>query len=607
MFEKELNINNQEFKISNNTILFFQESITNFDITLFVVNLSNIEGKNNNFETFYSFSLDKINYSNFELRENFEIPDLIIDSPVFIAVQFRQKISTDLDKPLTLYQQNNINTQYSELSYVYVSSIQYGDPVILYDLTLESIVKYQLFFDIINKYPKWNFYDGQIVTINRWLDQCESIIEMYGHTCIYFKTIPTETNNTLSTNINREVCNIKKLHIMFPGNTLPQDRNIYSDWDMPLQDEIVIHVVKRRFEQAFGNVIPVEKDYIYLPLLNKFFRISGSQPKNSFMGKIGWWEVYLSKWEDDESIGINSNLKSAFEGIPEFYNAMNFSTKEFEDENNQDYTNELLTDDTADLQSEILTEFENIKNDTLNNVEKLNLKTVEEKKAVNQNYTNKLVDSNFYVSLKETDKLREFYDRRLKIISVNPDSQSFPLTMYDNTTVDKRNIALQYNLNEYTTKNKFNQIVSKNLKLSFNFILINNFVGEIFDILSADGILSIFTIKLNRNKLEIIDNRSMDIFQVDYIFKPKEIFNVIFDYDFVLKQISIKIFGLANKEKTIEYQNIYISTIVTQNTFNLTHLHLFGGNFYSNEIILNINDLTILKDYVNPLLQMKSF
>jgi len=577
-----ISLDDKKARVFENTVIYFQKPIENLDIQKLEVIISGNE--NNYFQLLYNYSYDKINYSEFVLKPNFLNPDNL-SIPCYISILLKRNEITDLQKPLTLYQTKNVNSSSS----IILESISYNDELLnIFD---ESECKSSTTYEIINQFPKWNFYDNQNITINRWLQQCNSIAEMYGHTCIYFKTEPieSETIHTFKNHVFRNVVNVKKLHIIPPGNEFPQDRVVFSEWDQALQDDFIIHIVVDKFEQAFGeNKIPIEKDYLFIPLLNKLFRVATSQPKNSFMGKIGWWEVFLSKFEEDETVLIDPALKTSME-----LNGL--------------FNEELDSMDIFDnsLSSEIFNELTTFENDTVETKEKNDFLTVEEKKQVNQNYTNKLTDSIHYVSLKETEKLREFYDNRLKLVSVNPDSNSFPITMYDNSAVPKRVMAMQYVLGDYSTKNKFSLNVIEGFQLSFNYVLLTKFVGELFDIISNNVVL--FTLSISRNKIEIIDNRNglVNNFLVDFGLNINEIYNIVLEYNLSINQLAIKIFSLKNKEKNLEYQNIYINEQVII-PFLITHIQMFGGNYYSNEIIFKINKNVILKDYTNPLLLMKN-
>lgn len=567
------------------TYLYFQEPIDNFDISKIITNCS--ENLTKYFQILFSYSYDKINYADFKLKSEFVAPDNL-SIPVYISIFFRKNDSTDLQKVLNLYQEKNVK---SEQNLIKIDSISYNSIDFL--LTSEDIVKFESVYKLIEQFPRWNFYDDKLISINRWLEQCNAIAEMYGHTCIYFKTEPVETeiSHTFKNNVFRNVKNIKKLHVLSPNNELPQDRNIYSEWDMPLQDDFVLHIVVDKFEQAFGiNEIPNEKDYLYLPILNKLFRVSASQPKNGFMGKIGWWEVYLAKFEEDETITIDEQLKASMEDYDIFDEAL---------QSIDNFDNTVSTN--------LFNELNEYKTDTLYTSEKIAEITTDEKKIVTENFSNKLQDSTHYISLKETENQREFYNNRLNIILVNPDTSAFPINMYDNTTVDKRVIAMQYVLTDYTIKNKLSININNSFILDYNFVLLKNFSGELFDLISDTGNLSLYTIKINRNKLEIIDNRFSESFVINFDLKINEIYNISINYSIKIKQFSIKIFSLKNKEKFLEFQNIYIITNAQTIPFKIKYIHLFGGNFYSNEITFGIDDKIILKDYVNPLLKMKQF
>jgi len=590
MSEELIKLESNRLKIFESTYMFFQESFSFFEIDKLIINLS--EQLSDYFQIYYSFSFDKINYADFQLKEKYVNPTEPL--PYFIAIYFKKIIPDDLHKPLQLTSAKNTPNVKSDHIYIEIDSITYDN--IPYNLFDESVVKLETFYQIINQFPRWNFYDGQNVTVNRWLAQCNSIAEMYGHTCIYFKTEPvdTETIDTLSNHSVKNVINIKKLHILFPGNNLPENRNSYSEWDMPLIDDVVIHVVKQKFEQAFGPIIPDDKDFLYLPLLNKMFRVSGMQPKVGFMGKTAWYEVFLIKYEEDSSILIDENLKQSMESTSDFDEALQ-------------NINEI--DDT--LRTAIFDELNLFKLDTIETSEKIDKATIDEKKQATQNFTNKLVDSNNYISLKETDVLREFYDRRLKIISINPDTSAFPISMYDCTLIEKRVIALQYKLGDYNIKNKLSLTVENQFKLDFNMVLLNRFQGEIFDILMP-GLLSLYTLKINRaNKFEIGINLISENFLVDYALQLNELYNIQLEWKLISgttpsRQISIKIFKLLNSEKSLEYQNVYIEHSVNT-PIQFSNIHLFGGYFYVNDITFGINNKEVMKDHCNPLLIMKQF
>ena len=144
------------------------------------------------------------------------------------------------------------------------------------------------------------------------------------------------------------------------------------------------------------------------------------------MGVTGWWECYLIKYEEDENVSKDLLNTDLMKGITSVINTI----PNLDEESISDLYNK----------------FENIIDDGLITADKEVTTTIEEKKEVTNNLNNHLVDSTSYVSLKETENQRNFYNKRLKIVTINPDSLSFPLNMYDVSTVEERKIGLNYDL-----------------------------------------------------------------------------------------------------------------------------------------------------------------
>lgn len=585
------------FKITESTFVYLQKPFKNLDISKFDIDIVINEG----FEVLFAYSYDNQNFSQFMLQSEFH--EILDDSEeLYVCIFFDRKIPTDIninseqkihqgyyDESLYTIAGTKLENVDSKQQYIIVKLISYNSEILKYD-DFKFVETYKL----INEFPKWNFYDNQQITINRWLAQCNSIAEMYGHTCIYFKTEPIDASlssitpghpdkgilpdaqqsgihgihHTLAVNTIRKIISVKKLHIMFPNNELPQDRTIYSDWDMPLQDDFLIHIVRQKFEQAFGlKAIPDDKDFIYLPIINKLYRVSTFQPKNGFMGVIGWWEVFLAKYEDDDSVVVSKSMRDEFSNI-------------------FDGIDEILVDTTLDK-------------------EKINQETVEEKKFATNNFTNVLDDTTRYVSLKETETLREFYDKRLEIVSVNPDDGLYPITMYNCSKIERRNIALKYSLNNYIQTNKFPINLKNNYSLIFNFSQLGRHTGEVFEIISNENIL--MSLKSEKQKFKILDIINQQEILIDYQLELNELYQIVLHYDLTAKIYAIKIFTLKDKQKTFAYQNIYRIDDILKIDTNLTNLYLYGGKYLVNDIILEINNNKILEDNCLPLLETFKF
>ena len=277
------------------------------------------------------------------------------------------------------------------------------------------------------------------------------------------------------------------------------------------------------------------------------------------MGRIGWWEVFLSKFEDDETIKISNELKEVYSGIQEF-------------------------DDSFDL----LDEYENIIDEDVLDNEYIDEKTSEEKREVTNNFSNRLVDSTHYIDLKETELQRQFYSKNLTIVSINPDNHAFPVTMYNCSDIEKRVVALTYNLVDLVSKNK-NKLICDTFEFSTNFVLLQKFSGELFDFIGPNE-LSLFTLEFNRKKLTLIVHKYQLNYVINYDFIENEFYQILIKYDSHYKQLSVRIYLLENKQKNLVFQNLYILNSENYSKFEFSKLYLYGGKFLTNEVILKINE-----------------
>lgn len=580
---------------NNTTTIFIPESIKNLsglDVVYSFPNL--INGTEEPYTILYAFSIDKVNYSNFKSKEDLqsELEELPVED-FYIAIKlFHKPLTTHTVS--TIYQNHVIEESYP----IEIECIKY-DGVELTDY--DSIDEDRQ----ISNYPLWNFYNNQNVTIKRWIAQCNAMAQMYGHPCIYFKTQPVEINKTLLHTHTREVCDVKKIMINFPNNEIGNpDKIIYSDWDIPLADDLICQIVWDMFQRAFGEgVIPNEKDYIYLPLLNKMYRISNVQPINKFMGKIGWFEASLVKYEEDEAISIKQSAVDELGNIPEFESILNQATS----------GNFLKIDGDEDLEQyngNPVEQTEQHVSDNNRTTERIEQSTVIEKREATDNYANKLVDSTKYTSVRESEKFRQFYDKRLEIVQVNPSEQTFPVNMYDNTGVNHNTVAMQYKLMDFTEVSHHNTTPKKSFKLCLNIVLIQKFGGEVISLLNENGSLQLCSIYIERPRFPKINFR-FDISseqpkkQLDFDLEFNELYEICIEYNIQSNQFSFKINQLVDSIKKLVFNDILIVTETSIPTIG--YIQLYGGKMLTSNITLEVDDKLIIRDTCQPFLDMKNF
>jgi hypothetical protein len=579
MSQEKLNIDvHEEFSINifENSSLSFNRSFEKFNIEKLVLNIFGLEytDQSEYFSIKYSYSYDRISWSNKVKRENwiYENGESVTTNqiPIYVCVYF-EKNETDIEniEPALKLREEMIKRNDE---FLVLQGIKYDNMSI--DIKDEEKIIFLTEKQTVNKYPKWNFYKNQNVNVSNYLDYCVSIAQMFGHVCVYFKTESTETNETLSNNYVRDVISIKKQLIISIANEIPQDRNVYereNDWT--LEGDFVVHVVDSLFKGAFGeNKIPLTKDYLYFPMINKLFRVNSAQPKMGVMGVIGIWELFLVKYEDDETINISDGLKDIYSGFGEFNDGIN-----------------------------LIDEINEFNSDTKLSKEKIVEKTIEEKKKVTSNFSNRLVDSTSFIDVKETDAQREFYNNRLDIVSINPDSSSFPVMMYNCEPIEKRNIALTYNLNELVSLNKFSTLVDE-LNFSYDFVLLDKFVGEVVDFIGVNE-NPLITIQIDRRKKKTIvfSNYQFSLL-IDYEFLVGEYYKVELKFLSETHQVTVKITMLENGKKVIKYQDLKIINSEFKNKIEIGKIYLYGGKYYIGKIKNIINNEIIVNDVCKPIL-----
>lgn len=629
IFKENKNLN---ISVSESAFLYFQKPFDNLNMRFFkLYNVDNID-----FEIRFSYSYDNHSWSAFKKQEDYDNFNIDDKFPLYVCIWFRRISKNDIDKPKTLFPKNIYDETAFKNEYYDINRCKNVDVKKpsnvgqeLPHLTIESIfyhdiqfkecdVKIQQFFKLIDELPRWNIYDNQYIHVKRWLQQCNSIAEQYGHTVIWFKTEPLDVEPTsddikryredfkqsgihgihsqLATNVIRNIVDIKRLHIVIPNNEIPQDRNVYTEWDLALQDDFIIHVVREKFEQAFGlNSIPQEKDFLYFPLLNKLYRVSTMQPKNGFMGVIGWYEVFLAKYEEDDSvvgsdITISTDLKDAVSGIPEMFNGI-----------------EKLNPETIEIQNGLWDELNEFKEDTV--MSETNVKTIKEERIATESYTNKLEDSTFYVNLKENEKIREFYHKRLNIVSVNSETSSFPINMYDCSKVEANTVALQYSLKDYSLNIKQNLHPNKSFDFSFGLCLTGiNTNTEIFRLYINEHCY--VSINIKRGRLFVSDNYKFINIEIDKKLEKQELYRFDISYQEKHQAYVVKLFEFKKNKQEQIYSDIFKLNEAPKQNYDfkkLEKVQLFGGNFLINEVAVYIDKVQLLHDKCLPLLQMYKF
>ena len=133
---------------------------------------------------------------------------------------------------------------------------------------------------------------------------------IFGHDVTYFKTEPDlrTTDVILMEYSLHNVTDKQTIKILVPDNEFPNESFTYDIFGMEL-DDFEVHITVEEFESHFGvGKIPRNKDYMYIPIINRMYEISSLSLADEFNAANSYWKVKLIKYQDRGDV-----LKGQFE------------------------------------------------------------------------------------------------------------------------------------------------------------------------------------------------------------------------------------------------------------------------------------------------------
>ena len=133
---------------------------------------------------------------------------------------------------------------------------------------------------------------------------------IFGHKVQYFRTesdIRTEDVHLMEYSLNN-VVDKQEVKVLVPDNEFPDESMTYDVFGMEFA-EFEIHITAGAFEAAFGaGKKPRNKDYMFIPIINKMYEISSSSLADEFNHTSSYWRVMLVKYQNRSSV-----IKNQFE------------------------------------------------------------------------------------------------------------------------------------------------------------------------------------------------------------------------------------------------------------------------------------------------------
>lgn len=130
------------------------------------------------------------------------------------------------------------------------------------------------------------------------------ITGIFGHQVNYFRTEPNlRTSDVILMEYSlHNVVDNQTVKILVPGNEFPTEANTYDIFGIELAD-FEVHITAEEFESHFGaGKTPRNKDYMFIPLINRMYEISSVSLADEFNMSNSYWRVKLVKYQDRSDV-----------------------------------------------------------------------------------------------------------------------------------------------------------------------------------------------------------------------------------------------------------------------------------------------------------------
>ena len=150
--------------------------------------------------------------------------------------------------------------------------------------------------------------------LNKSTNLYEQLVGMtsniFGHDVQYFRTEPdarTEDVHLMEYSLHN-VVDKKTVKVLVPDNEFPEESMTYDIFGMEFA-EFEIHITAAEFETVFGlGKSPRNKDYMYIPLINRMYEINSLSIADEFNQTSSYWRCKLVKYQERSSV-----IKNQFE------------------------------------------------------------------------------------------------------------------------------------------------------------------------------------------------------------------------------------------------------------------------------------------------------
>jgi hypothetical protein len=193
-----------------------------------------------------------------------------------------------------------------------------------YSTQLDSSFK---FSDTTRSANVYNPYINMDCAISLYQRLTESVSEIVGIECYYFKLAPNTNSRDLTFKeyALMDVSDVKHIKLIINENQMPSSKPEFNEFGLDWQNDWEVEISKVGFATAFGNKIqPTEGDLVYIPMMKRMWMVNGAweEKKDAFMWNATTFKVALVKYQEKDSVNlgdaedlVNTFVKNKYEDL----------------------------------------------------------------------------------------------------------------------------------------------------------------------------------------------------------------------------------------------------------------------------------------------------
>jgi hypothetical protein len=268
----------------------------------------------NQFEKYFRWSQDNVNYSDWILLTNLNLANQVIspDKPFWIEYKYTVvELETGhtmefVSISLEIISNNGIVRQVKQVS---VDCCEPGSiPNGCANLIIQDCCDPD---DLFNPYAMLNN------TRHMFSQLTNTVNNIFGHCVNYYKVQSDKRSRDVILNEYSlySVTAMKDIKVLVPDNDFPTNDFQFNELGMGFEN-FEIHITRDEFQTAFGaRTRPEERDYIYFPLVDRMYEVNSVALADEVIYKDIYYKVMLRKYQERNNVDTPEPFRTELDNL----------------------------------------------------------------------------------------------------------------------------------------------------------------------------------------------------------------------------------------------------------------------------------------------------